>query len=902
VRLLGGVLVLLALAASAQQTRPLTLTVNETQSIDLAGVTAAYAIDATILDASAGNGRLLLVARAAGRTKVMVIGAHGEHAYDVIVTRPPGMAERTAAAAAARAESGVAELRYSSASREVQASVTAARETKTRRTEASLRAVHQGAEPRGDRARTSIASASYRIFTRRREVTLFDRDVDHSPLTLAATPVRGVHYLDDRWRLHAGYTAYAAYRSFLIPVERQLVAGGGYVFRTGARSTVMPSLFAIRGEGTVASLLYSYEEADRLNVRGELGYSGDVGAAGELAFDGESDRVRAVFRYRPDAFAAAGTAPRGLFGDASWTRTYDGRGSALSASATVTHVARSRVAGAAAEVDHRLGDVLSLTGGASWAALDGARAITIPAGIRADFARFGFGALYRYARSRTNGGGHGLRLSARASLGSFYASAYADRQQNAPTLELIFAERPDLAIALADLGITATSAADVARALREHAELAELGFLEGVTVELSPERTQFGLEAAWLSPGASRQQLRLRVLHSAIESVAARTKTTLATLSYSRRLTESADVFASWSYWRSGSRRQPFAEAGIRQRLDGFPSFGGDGTISGSVFVDEDLDGTSDGVGVAAVVELDGTKTQRTNPDGTFAFTGVSRGSHRVVARVPDRPEAYFTTPSRVEASSGDRLAFGVAMTPARLLGSIVNDAGDGLPGVRVLLARGSQRITATTGSGGELTAVTPPGEWQVSILTDSVPPGYALAGTEPRAVMLDRERPASFAVTLRAHRTITGRAAPNAEVTVTPPARTVRADEQGRFSIRSLGPGTVTLVSGGVEQSVDVPRGPATIRVELAAAATPRRTPRTRGGEAVVHVGAFRVAANASAAAERARAAGVEVILSVNGPLTVVRTAPFATREEAEAAAQRLESAGLDAVIGRAR
>lgn len=901
-RFFGGVLlVLLALGASAQQTRPLTLTVNEAQSIDLAGVTAAYAIDATILEASARNGQILLVARAAGRTKVMVIGAHGEHAYDVIVTPPAGMA-KPAAAAAARAENGVAELRYSSASREVQASVTVARETKARRTEASLRTVHQGAEPRGERARTSIASASYRIFTRRREVTLFDRDVDHSPLTLAATPVRGIHYLDDRWRLHAGYTAYAAYRSFLIPVERQLVAGGGYVFRTGARSTVMPSLFAIRGEGTVASLLYSYEEADRLGVRGELGYSGGVGAAGELAFDGESDRVRAVFRYRPDGFAAAGTAPRGLFGDASWTRTYDARGSAASASATVTHVARSRVASAAADVDHRLGDVLSLTGGASWAALDGARAITIPAGIRADFARFGFGAVYRYAESRRNGGGHGLRLSARASLGSFYASAYADRQQNAPTLELIFAERPDLAIALAELGITATSAADVARALREHAQLADLGFIEGVTVELSPERTQFGLEAAWLSPGASRQQLRLRLLHSAIESVAARTTTTLATLSYSRRLTESADVFASWSYWRSGSRRQPFAEAGIRHRLDRFPSLGGDGTISGVVFADEDLDGTSDGVGVAAVVELDGTKTLRTNPDGTFAFTAVGRGSHRVVARVPDRPEAYFTTPSRVEASSGDRLAFGVAMTPARLLGSVTNDAGDALPGVRVLLARGAQRITATTGSSGELTVVAPPGEWQVSILTDSVPPGYALAGTEARAVMLDRERPARLAVTLRAHRTIAGRAAPNAEVTVMPLAKTVRADEQGRFSIRSLDPGIVTLASGGVEERVEVPRGPATVRVELAEVPAQRRTLRARRDEAVVHVGAFRVAGNAAAAAQRARAAGVEVLVTANGPLTVVRAGPFATREEAAAAAQRLRSAGLDAVIGTSR
>jgi hypothetical protein len=63
----------------------------------------------------------------------------------------------------------------------------------------------------GDRAKTSVPSASIRLFRRGRELTILDRDVDHSPLTLSHTPVRGVHYLDDHWRLHAGYTAYAAY-------------------------------------------------------------------------------------------------------------------------------------------------------------------------------------------------------------------------------------------------------------------------------------------------------------------------------------------------------------------------------------------------------------------------------------------------------------------------------------------------------------------------------------------------------------------------------------------------------------------------------------------------------------------------------------------------------------------
>jgi cell division septation protein DedD len=919
VKLLAALMALLALPTSAadmfaarRASAEHTLTVQESQTIPVSGATAAWAVDASILDVAAQNGSVTLFGRAAGRTKVIVISINGEQAFDVVVNPKAGLAATPKKQS--QSDAGVAEVRYNSAARELQNSVTISRETKDRRTEVHVRTAHYGEEPVGDRARTSIAAASIRFFSRDRELTLFDRDVDHSPLTLSHTPVRGIHYLDEHWRLHAGYTANATYGSFLVPLDRELVAGAGYAFRTSARSTITPSLFAYRGEGTVMSVLYGYDDEERLALRAEVGYSRGFGVAAQLAYADARDRARADVRYRPDDFAVAAAGnPRGLLADGSWTHTY-GRASNATLTLAASDVAGTRVRAGSADVEHRLTDTLSLLGGASYGSFDGKESLTVPAGVRLDFARGGLTALYRYARSSTNSGGHGFRIAGRRSFGRLYTSAYVDRQENAPTLDLIFSEYPDLALALENLGITATSPADIARALRENAALIELGYIEGVTVDFAPVRTQLGFELALLGGGSSRQQLRARFIRSINESVATRTASTIATLTYSRSITASTDLFAGYTYWRTERtgeepRNTPYVEVGVRQRFDGLPSFGGSGTISGIVFSDEDLDGASDGTPVVAEVELDGSTRKRTNADGTFAFTNVPRGAHRVTARVPDRPEAYFTTPSRLQAETGDKLAFGVAYTPARLQGRVVSDAGEGIANVRVLLARGSSQVIAATDSDGHYAVAAAPGEWQLSILTDSVPAGYSLAGTEARALALERAAPTNADYTLRVHRSVAGSGAPaNAELEVLPLGKTVRADEQGRFSIRSLPAGEVTVIAGGVPHRLVVPKEPATLTLDvapqIAAASAPAIRTEVRGERRdtmrgfIVAIGAFRVKANADETVARARKQGVEATATGSGALTIVEAGPYESRLEAAAAAERLTRAGMEAVV----
>jgi hypothetical protein len=911
---------LLVLSLDARGAQTFTLSVHQSQSFQLMGATAAWAVDAAVVDVAVQNGTVQLFGRSAGRTKVVVVSITGENAFDVTVEPKPGSA---VTATPRRANDGTAEVRYSSATREVDATAFIRREEKSRTTEIQARTLYQTApEPLADRARTSIASASYRIFTPRRELTLFDREVDHSPLTLSGTPIRGLHYVDDHWRVHAGVTAYATYQAFLIPLERETVFGAAYSMPAGAHARLTPGVFVYPGKGNVLSLLYTQERGDWLSLRTELGVSGTAGAAGaaaQLLVDTDHDRARLDVRYRPRDFAVVGPGEtRGLVADTSWSHFWR-RGSTASVAFAATDLVdvKQRVLSASADLDHRLSRHWSLLGGASWGSFGDTESLVVPLGARADFTRGGITAIYRYAQSGTNDGGHGFRLAARASAGRWSMSAFADRQENAPTLDLVFREQPELALALRELGISVTSPADVARALRENAALIELGFIEGVTVDLAPLRTQFGLELAFLGSTATRHQLRARFIRNVVETVATSTDTIIASLTYSRRITAATDVFAGYSYWRTDRRGmdgaivQPFVEAGVRQRFDGLPAvFAGTGTIGGVVFVDDDLDGQSDGAGVLAEVDVDGSRTLRTNDDGTFEVRGLPRGPHRLAVRVPSRPEAYFTTPSRVEVETGQRVAFGVATTPARLQGRVVDDAGTGIPGVRLLLARGSSQATTTTDSQGAYVIAAAPGAWELSVVVDSVPAGYALSDATSRSVTLERARPLDVSLSLRALRSVSGSGAvPGSEIEVAPLGRKIRADAEGRFSLRSLPPGELTLLAASTAHRVLVPPGPASLSIDLGAASEPPAVRTiTRGehddtmGGYVLQIGAYRIRANAVQTEERARRAGVAAKMTASGTLWVVRAGPFTARDAAAEAAERLSRAGLETVITAGR
>jgi cell division septation protein DedD len=922
----------LALTFPARADDSLHLSAGETRTFEIRGLTAAYAVDSSVADASARGGVLTLIARGAGTTRVVVVTMDETKTLEVtIVARIVPASSRSAGGA--QPEVASVETRYSSSARQFTASVDASSVSGARKTETHVIAVRTT----GDRpglAPVSFPSASYSIITPGQRLTFLDAGVDNSPLTLTGTNLRGMHIEHGAWIAHAGIVSAAVYDGLVLPAQRESVAGVSYVWSASPRLRFMPSVYVYPTKrGAVASLLARYGDGERLRVDGELGVSRGIGAALQAALNTDRNRLRASFRYSPRNFAGAGPNDlRGLYADGAWSAIFSPRVSA-SAAASVNHYMlpnlEQRSDTANAEVRVRATEALSLIGGANFgdfAAIsprgEHVHSFVVPAGFSLDFAHAGVTALARFGAGSLNGTTRGYRLSGRASLGRFTASAYVDRQVDAPTLQLVFRERPDLALALEQLGLTANSPQQIAELLRDNAALINLGFIDGATVDLSLLKTQSGLDLAWSSGGVARDEIRLRLLRNRAEHVSFSAQSDIAMLSYSRRLGATTMQF-TLSEWTTGSgngeTRDRSVDISMRRAFDGLPHFGG-GAISGVVFGDDEMLGTAsaDAIGIANVeLLLDGTRSTKSDSRGRYAFSNVSGGMHRVDARVPVAT-AYFSTSSHAEIQAGEHADFGVASTPARLAGRVVSDAGDGVANVTIALARAERRMAAVSASSGSFAIAVPPGEWRASIDRETLPAGYEMTDDAPRDIALERGAPQSIELHVNALRSVSGQLAQRGEVEVRELSRRVATDGDGRFTIRSLPAGELTLVAHSgtsvVIAHVTVPREPATLtvwtapsptvvegsKVTVATATAPGRPIASESGEWVVQLGAFREQANVDDLVRRLHAAGISAQLRDAKTLTFVQLGPFASRAEAAQQSVQVASAGFDAVIVR--
>jgi hypothetical protein len=515
------------------------------------------------------------------------------------------------------------------------------------------------------------------------------------------------------------------------------VFGASYSRPLSPAWRLTPSVFAYPSRqddpsrrGAVASLLVAYAPDESLHLTSELGLSRGVGAAFSLTSVGARNRLRADLRYQPRDFAVAGPGTiRGSYADLAWS-THAGP---LTADTTgsyddyvLPHFEQRSVA-SAVDLRYRIAQPLALVAGARYSAFEGivpaAQHVTnlvVPAGVTVDFAHAGGSAIVRFGDHSADGTMRGFRVTGRASAGGFSASAYVDRQNDTPTLQLIFLQRPDLALALERLGFEATSPDDIARILRDNASLLNLGVIEGASVNLTPHRDQAGLEVAWTGSSAARQRLRLRIFSNRLESVASTTTSRLAMLSYARRLTGATDLEATVARF-SGSGARNSVDVALRHSFDDLPRLGR-GEISGAVTLD-------DGTPLAGVdVQLDAARATKTDARGRYAFAGVDAAKHQVTAHLP-RADAYFTGASRVDAGAGDVVNFGMAFAAERLASRVVSDAGIGIGGVRVVIVAGARRFAATTDSTGAFAVMGPRGDWSAEIDSDVLPDGYTLGG-----------------------------------------------------------------------------------------------------------------------------------------------------------------------------
>lgn len=802
-------------------TRKLHLAVRETVTAEFAGVLAAFAVDADIVEVAAGGGLVMLSGRRVGETQVTVVMATTVETLTVQVESAVAGVGNSGAVTAQ--PFGTWEMRYDSGTRRYSSGLTMASSAGTLATRLRLYGLYQQEDEDGGGDEILVLpAASLEIETPRRTLILLDELVRFSPLTLDGTVLRGFHLHQGSLELHAGIVSTTLWDNLLLSHDDDRAAGLSYRLDHGTLRLVPRLLVLPDSEtempGVVALGLEHGKDGDPLRLKVELGWSDGPGASFDLAWCGQRRQGWLQGSTRSADFAALDVARiAGNYLDGAWSEQLSERTSvdlSLSASRLDLAARRPETWSGRLELRNQTTAHWSLAAGVSGSSYrDQAdetvdlRRGTVSLGPAYDTDSLGIAALYRYQQtSGASHGGHGGRLTVRGARGGWKANLFVDAQEQAPTIDLIFQERPDLARAFAELGFVASTPEEVVRLLRDNsALLAEQGVKVG-RLDLAPLRLQWGGDLIWRGTGPRRPEVGLRVMTDNTQGIANRRRTSLTTLFTSIKLFRDTELYAGYTRWsseRSGSRgydRDSF-EMAVRTRFTAPGLPGGGRAIIGQVFRDNGATGMVDaGLLPLAGIEvvLDGQRRTRTDQDGRFAFAAPGRGKHRVEAQLPSDPGAYFTLPSGVTVSDGGEARFAMAFSAARLSGSVRSDAGLPLAGVTLKL-EGTREATATTDSSGAYRFAAPTGEVRVLLVADSIPPGYELRDLAPKTLSLTSRTPAIADFTVRAQRVLRGEIYGAADVPVTVTAleanRTVRPDDKGFFLLRGLSAGSLTLV-----------------------------------------------------------------------------------------------------------
>jgi hypothetical protein len=925
-------LCLIALSASAEN---FTVRVQESATIEIPGVTAAYAIDPSIADVSvAAGGLVTVVGRSAGTTQLIGVTANGTRSF--LITIAARVAVQVPGVVASHQPIARTESRYSSDSGQMQNQFDAFTNDGERQSQIHLVNIHRFRNSFGQ-STNALPSIFYRITSPHRSITFLDEIVDTSPVTIHSTQVRGFHYVDRSLEIHAGYASTSMYDDLFLPSGRRWLASAAYGIGFG-NVQLIPSLYVFLSEpsgtaarkGVIGALAVEKKIGETLYARGEIAMSRSPAGSAEIRYNGDADILRARASYKPADFPtlALSDVP-GTHAEGDWSHRatrrlqFDSYGSY---DQLTTASFRQTIGIANIGARYQLSRSLSMLTGLNTTFVrepsTSFRTIGIPVGLLLDTRHFGASTSYRLLEtSNSSRRGDVLRFGVRAGTGLFRVDAWAERQRQAPTLDLIFREEPGLELALLRLGISVHSPEDLARVLQDNAALINLGYIEGVTVNLTPLRRQAGIDLAVDSPDM-RNQLRLHAVTDRADGVGASRSSTIATLTYTRRLFEATDIFGSYSKWRTGLvSRQVNGSAyqvGIRQRIDGVPSFlKRRGTIQGIVYLDPKMngarvEGTSPVAGVA--VTLDGDRSERTDASGHYLFADVPPGIHHVAAEVSASKPAFFTTPSRVEVEPSGSADFGLVWSSARVNGRVISDASLGIASavVSAMTADGKQ-MTATTDSDGAFALAMPAGKYSIALTPESLPSGYVSNGTTTHDVDLKPDRPDQVAFEVRALRSISGSAIGATEVQIEPLGHTATVDTAGNFVFRSLPAGTFTINAGGAARTVTLPAEPTTLSVifnsalplpPIIAATQPSQAidrmpvPETGDLRFLVQAGAYRVAENVAIARTRIERLGYRANVTTSGTIQLVSAGPFASRSEADRAANRLSKAGIEAIV----
>lgn len=848
-------LALLSLSLTAQTH---TVETGKTITIDVRGVTAAYSLDPSCAEAEAQDGVITIAARVHGKTHVVAVTPDGTQTLEIVVVDPavkrfrPGVDPFLLPLGA---EYGSFSTRYESTSNQLQSEIDLSR----RQNQTTIRA-HVvttrilGALSSGE-SRMGIPSASYEFSTPNRDITVLDRYLDESPLAVTGSIVRGIHYREGDWYLHAGYTSVASFEGLLLPTRPEEVIEAGYRRRLTAHSSLagtfydffVPASDKVGRSGTVALLSYAYTPREGFHINVETGWSRGAAASARLEYRGNRDNLRGSIRYAPATFAGLGSNNlKGFHADLTWTRQLAG---ALSSDLSfydnkiMLPGIEQTTLNAAVRMQYRIGNHWSLFGGGTASSYSTAvpprppvRNLNAPAGLGFNSRHFGGQAQYQFSRTtQQDSGGRQLRFTINTGAGPLGVSAFAEQQTQAPTLSFVLSQTPGLQQAFDLLGIQATSMQAVNEILRENADLFAAGYIQAAAINLTPRRRQAGGSLSLTGHG-SWPQITYNFIYNQNSTLTANTLSAIHSLVYTQRLGPE-DISLSYSLVGlkapgMASSYKPMLALGWRHETRAVPSFiipEHRGSITGVVFRDDESKGVYEpGMKFieGASVVLDGVRRVETRADGSFRFAGVHPGKHHLAVSYKSSKPTFFTTQSELDIGENAAVNFGIGFSLSGLGGRIANDTGQGIPGVAVRIHNLEQRWTVSSDSDGRFfLRQLQEGDYEVAVDEDSAPPGYLTSELAPQTVKVSVSEPGRVEFQMTALRSIAGRVITfdKAARKVVPVARIpVQLLETGKVSItdplgqyvfRGLKPGSYTVAakaaSHDVKRSANLPPTP---------------------------------------------------------------------------------------------
>jgi Carboxypeptidase regulatory-like domain len=524
-------------------------------------------------------------------------------------------------------------------------------------------------------------------------------------------------------------------------------------------------------------------------------------------------------------------------------------------------------------LNFKINRYFSVNGGGSYATFQstvpvGPRIATVNIPVGVDYSTRHFGTGFQYQRTVTiEGGGSGndYAVNVRASAGPFQATAFFRHDVQVPTLATIFSQIPGLQDALDRAGIVATTPEQIAELLRNTALLQLLGFTNAFTVDLAPSRNDVSADASWNFHGPSRRKVDLNYFYSNTDLLQGNFILTTATLSYSQKIHSTNDMIGSAALVRTQNNgvttTRPLFSVSLQHRFFSVPSLllpGRHGMIQGHIFRDDESSGRfSTQVPLLSGVEvrLDENRVTRTDSSGYYSFHHVPFGVHRVEARLQSDEPFFYTTDSPATADMNATIDFGINFAKGQIFGFLLNDAGAGINGIAVELKGEKFSRRVQTGLTGKFAFTgLSPGEYFISTLPDSYPPGYALQDLTTQTITVESGKPASAQFTARALRSLGGKVLvydPGSLQTVPlagavvrlkellPETKTagvktveIKTGETGAYLFRNLAAGTYTVAiehdGKEISRTVTLPATPANVRdIDLNAGSKPVREPK---------------------------------------------------------------------------